>query len=163
MKDFKILSIDADTKTMVIDWGHATFNHWIPDKILENKNMSKEDMLVEIYKSRPPEPEPVEVPSTLYDLVTIEPKPQNVVPQYIRKDQGMFALTQTGYWDEVLDYIEALEDPIEKAVFDISLQHASVWFREDEIIKNLSVALDIKDSEMDDIFIFANTTFRYYG
>lgn len=75
MNDFKILSIDPTTKTMVIDWGFVTLNHDIPLYILENPDLPKEVMLANIGYMRPPAPIDLEVPPALMDLVepVVEP------------------------------------------------------------------------------------------
>ena len=53
---------------MVIDWGYATLNHNIPLAILENPNISQEDVIQHIEYMRPPVPEPVELPNALLAL-----------------------------------------------------------------------------------------------
>lgn len=65
----KILSIDPKHQTMIIDWGWVTLNHDIPLQILENPQMTKEEMLHHISAMRPPEPVEVELPAALYELV----------------------------------------------------------------------------------------------
>lgn len=67
--DFKILSIDIERKTMIVDWGFVTLNHDIPLYILENPDLPKEVMLAYIGYMRPPVPVEYEVPVTLLELV----------------------------------------------------------------------------------------------
>ncbi|HCL3314566.1 TPA: hypothetical protein N2A14_002574 [Pseudomonas aeruginosa] len=69
MNDFKILSVDTERKTMVVDWGFVTLNHDIPLYILENPNLSKEQMLLHVSYMRPPVPVAYEVPVGLLELV----------------------------------------------------------------------------------------------
>ena len=66
--NFTILSINSTSKTMVIDWGYAVLNHNIPLAILENPNISQEDVIQHIEYMRPPEPESVELPNALLAL-----------------------------------------------------------------------------------------------
>ena len=66
---FKILSVDAVRKTMVVDWGFAVFNHDIPLYILENPSLPREQMLTHVGYMRPPEPANLEVPLALFELV----------------------------------------------------------------------------------------------
>lgn len=75
MTDFKILSIDTETKQMVVDWGFVTLNHDIPLYILENPGMSQAEMLEHIGYMRPPVPVDLPVPITLLDLKEPEPQP----------------------------------------------------------------------------------------
>ena len=67
--DFKILSVDTERKTMIVDWGYVTLNHDIPLYILENPDLPKEVMLEHIGYMRPPVPVEYEVPATLLELV----------------------------------------------------------------------------------------------
>lgn len=68
-QDFKILSVDTERKTMIVDWGFVTLNHDIPLYILENPDLPKEAMLEHIGYMRPPVPVDYEVPNTLLELV----------------------------------------------------------------------------------------------
>lgn len=65
---FTILSINSTSKTMVIDWGYAVLNHNIPLAILENPEISQEEVIQHIEYMRPPVPEPVELPNALLAL-----------------------------------------------------------------------------------------------
>lgn len=53
---------------MVIDWGYAVLNHNIPLAILENPEITEEEVIQQIEYMRPPEPEPVELPNALLAL-----------------------------------------------------------------------------------------------
>ncbi len=68
-QDFKILSVDTERKTMIVDWGYITLNHDIPLYILENPDLPKEDMLTHVGYMRPPVPVDYPVPVTLLELV----------------------------------------------------------------------------------------------
>ena len=67
--DFKILSIDTERKTMIVDWGFVTLNHDIPLYILENPDLPKEVILTHIGYMRPPVPVDYQVPTSLLELV----------------------------------------------------------------------------------------------
>lgn len=69
MNDFKILSVDTVSKTMIVDWGFVTLNHDIPLYILENPGITKEEMLEHVGYMRPPVPVDYPVPVTLLELV----------------------------------------------------------------------------------------------
>lgn len=69
MNDFKILSVDTERKTMIVDWGYVTLNHDIPLYILENPDIPKEVMLAHVGYMRPPVPVDYAVPTALLELV----------------------------------------------------------------------------------------------
>lgn len=66
--NFTILSINATSQTMVIDWGYTVLNHYIPLAILENPEISQEEVIQQIEYMRPPEPVTVELPNALLAL-----------------------------------------------------------------------------------------------
>lgn len=66
--NFTILSINAASQSMVIDWGYAVLNHNIPLAILENPEISQEEVIQQIEYMRPPVPEPVVLPNALLAL-----------------------------------------------------------------------------------------------
>lgn len=68
MTALRILSIDTVAKTMIIDWGFTTLNHSIPMYILENPQLTTEQVLACIESLRPDEPIEHEVPAVLLDL-----------------------------------------------------------------------------------------------
>ena len=70
----KILSIDSDNGTMIIDWGSVTLNHFIPLSILENRGIPQDEMVAAIESMRPAPPPQVQVPPLLLDLV-VPPSP----------------------------------------------------------------------------------------
>ncbi|MHA5540340.1 hypothetical protein ACVSNP_23470 [Pseudomonas aeruginosa] len=80
MTDFKILSVDTERKTMVVDWGFVTLNHDIPLYILENPDLSKEQMLIHVSYMRPPVPVAYEVPAGLLELVEPPQEPTGEEP-----------------------------------------------------------------------------------
>ena len=67
--DFKIISVDTERKTMIVNWGFVSLNHDIPLYILENPSITKEEMLEHVGYMRPPVPVDYEVPATLLELV----------------------------------------------------------------------------------------------
>ena len=67
--DYKILSVDTERKTMIVDWGYVTLYHDIPLYILENPDLPKEVILTHIGYMRPPVPVDYQVPTSLLELV----------------------------------------------------------------------------------------------
>ncbi|WP_369987758.1 phage tail assembly chaperone [Pseudomonas xanthosomatis] len=66
---FKILSVDADAGTMVIDWGGAVLNHYIPRQILGDSTLDSVGVSVIIEAMRPVAHDPVDIPEVLAGLV----------------------------------------------------------------------------------------------
>ncbi|WP_107331747.1 hypothetical protein [Metapseudomonas otitidis] len=71
--DFKILSINNEAKTMVIDWGFVTLNHDIPLYILEHPEITQDEVIRQISYMRPPMPTPAQLPDALLSLVAAAP------------------------------------------------------------------------------------------
>ncbi len=67
--NFVIAKVDPINKTMVIDWGYTRLNHRIPNQILENPNLSQNEIIKLIEKMRPEQPEPIEIPKSLQLLI----------------------------------------------------------------------------------------------
>ena len=66
--NFTILNINAASQSMIIDWGYTVLNHNIPLAILENPEITEEEVIQQIEYMRPPEPVPVELPNALLAL-----------------------------------------------------------------------------------------------
>lgn len=75
----RILSIDPEDMTMVIDWGTEVLNHDIPLYILENPHLSMTEMREVIEDMRPPEPVRYEIPEALLQMV--EPVQEEISEQ----------------------------------------------------------------------------------
>ncbi|MEF2052999.1 hypothetical protein [Pseudomonas aeruginosa] len=71
--DFKILSVNNETKTMVIDWGFVTLNHEIPLYILEHPEITQDEVIRHISYMRPPVPTQTQLPDGLLSLVAPVP------------------------------------------------------------------------------------------
>lgn len=67
--NFVVVKVDPINKTMVIDWGYTRLNHSIPKQILENPNLSQNEIIELIEKIRPKQPEPIEIPRNLQLLI----------------------------------------------------------------------------------------------
>lgn len=95
----KILSIDSNNRTMIIDWGSVKLNHFIPLSILENPGMPQEEMLAAIESMRPAELPQVQVPHLLLDLVA-PPDPVVLTPADIdaERDRRLMRFRFEGVW-----------------------------------------------------------------
>ncbi|WP_238337602.1 phage tail assembly chaperone [Pseudomonas sp. SWRI51] len=66
---FKVLSVDAGSQTMVIDWGATILNHYIPQQVLGDSTLDAAGVSAIIETLRPAVVEPVEIPEVLAGLV----------------------------------------------------------------------------------------------
>lgn len=66
---FTVLSVDAASGTMVIDWGHTILNHYIPQQVLNDTGLDSAAVLSILEALRPVAPDPVAIPDSLSGLV----------------------------------------------------------------------------------------------
>jgi hypothetical protein len=69
MTALKILSVSAADRTMVIDWGNVTLNHFIPPEILAAPDIDAVQLVQILEAMRPVVPVAVELPPALKALV----------------------------------------------------------------------------------------------
>jgi len=77
MAILKIISISPESQTMVIDWGDATLNHFIPDQILDGENLTEEETLAILELMRPEQVVTKPIPAVLSGLVQPAVQPDN--------------------------------------------------------------------------------------
>lgn len=77
---FKILDINPVERTIAIDWGWTSLNHYIPVPILENPNLTKEEIREILSHLRPERPDPAILNSKLYELMDEDRKTIKDVP-----------------------------------------------------------------------------------
>jgi hypothetical protein len=75
--NFKILRFNEKERTMVIDWGWIRLNHYIPEEIINNSNLTENEVIEIIEKLRPEEPEPIEIPTVLKTLYEKSNQPED--------------------------------------------------------------------------------------
>lgn len=86
MSSFKILSIDTQAQTMLIDWGTVTLNHNIPLYILEHPDLPEDQVLANIGYMRPAAPVDYAIPEQL--LALVEPS-EPVTPDPVQELDGV--------------------------------------------------------------------------
>ena len=97
-----------------------------------------EDMIAEVEATYvPPEPEP-------------EP-----VPQQITRAQGKAALIMQGLWGAVLDYVAAIQDPIQRALAEVALNDTLTWERSSPFLNAAAAGLCLTGEQLDALFIQA--------
>lgn len=85
------------------------------------------------------------------------PGPQPTpVPQQVTRAQGKVVLIQMGLWPQVLDYVNAIEDPVEKAVAEVAINDTVHWQRNSPFLNQAAIALGISQEQMDQLFIQAS-------
>lgn len=79
-----------------------------------------------------------------------------VVPQAISRAQGKAVLIQQGLWAAVLAYVNAVEDPTEKALAEVALNDTQEWRRDSPFLTTAAAALGITEEQMDEMFVAAS-------
>lgn len=88
-------------------------------------------------------------------IETPEPEPVPV-PAVVSKAQGKAALIQAGLWQAVLDYVDNIEDPSQKALAEIALNDTQEWLRTSPLLNSMALALGLSSTDLDDLFIAAD-------
>jgi hypothetical protein len=78
------------------------------------------------------------------------------VPSQITRAQGKVVLIQMGLWQSVLDYVNAIEDPVEKAVAEVAINDTVHWQRNSPFLNQAATALGISQEQMDQLLIQAS-------
>jgi len=78
------------------------------------------------------------------------------VPQQITRAQGKVVLIQMGLWPQLLAFVEAIEDPVEKAVAEVAINDTVYWQLNSPFLNQAATALDISQEQMDQLFIQAS-------
>jgi hypothetical protein len=78
------------------------------------------------------------------------------VPQQVTRAQGKVVLIQMGLWQSVLDYVNAIEDPVQKAVAEVAINDTVHWQRNSPFLNQAATALNISQAQMDQLFIQAS-------
>ncbi|MDZ4325514.1 MAG: phage tail assembly chaperone [Pseudomonas sp.] len=69
MTALKILSVSATDRTMLIDWGSVTLNHFIPQEVLDHPEIDASALVQIIETMRPAIPVAIELPQALQAMV----------------------------------------------------------------------------------------------
>jgi len=84
------------------------------------------------------------------------PPPPPFVPSQITRAQGKVVLIQMGLWPQVLAFVDAIEDPVEKAVAEVAINDTVHWQRNSPFLNQAATALEITQEQMDQLFIQAS-------
>lgn len=77
------------------------------------------------------------------------------VPEQVSRAQGKAALIQAGLWQAVLDYVDSITDPTEKALADVALNATTHWNHNSPFLNAAAQALGLTSEQLDDLFIQA--------
>lgn len=77
------------------------------------------------------------------------------VPEQVTRAQGKAALIQAGLWQAVLDYVEGITDPTEKALADVALNDTQDWRRDSPFLNQAALAVGLSEEQLDDLFTAA--------
>ena len=86
----------------------------------------------------------------------VPPEPQPIpVPQQVSRAQGKAALIMQGHWQAVLDYVAAIQDPIQHALAEVALNDTLTWERSSPFLNAAVAGLGMTDEQLDALFIKA--------
>lgn len=92
---------------------------------------------------------------TEQQLLDVEPR--EPVPQVVTQAQGKAALILAGKWQAVLDYVDSITDPTQRALADVALHATSGWRRASPFLGQAAAAVGLDDDDLDDLFRQAAT------
>jgi hypothetical protein len=84
------------------------------------------------------------------------PPPPPFVPSQVTRAQGKVVLIQMGLWPQVLAFVDAIEDPVEKAVAEVAINDTAHWQRNSPFLNQVAAARNISQEQMDQLFIQAS-------
>lgn len=86
---------------------------------------------------------------------TRPPPPPDPVPTTVTRAQGKAALIGAGLWQQVLDYVGAIEDPQQRALAEVALNDTQEWRRDSPFLLAAATSLGIEPAQMDALFLAA--------
>ena len=90
-------------------------------------------------------------------IIKIDPAklPPPVVPQQVTRAQGKVVLIQMGLWSQVVAYVDAIQDPLQKAIAEVAVYETLHWQRNSPFLNQAATALGITQEQMDQLFVQA--------
>jgi hypothetical protein len=76
-------------------------------------------------------------------------------PAVVTRAQGKAALISAGLWDDVLTYVDAIEDPTQQALARVALDDTTEWRRDSPFLATAAGALGLSDEDLDGLFVAA--------
>lgn len=81
-----------------------------------------------------------------------QPLPPPQIPQSVTRAQGKMALIAAGIWDDVLDYVNSIESPVDKAIAEVALNDTNHWRRDSPFLTQAASAIGLTSEQLDDLF-----------
>lgn len=78
------------------------------------------------------------------------------VPASVTNAQGSAALIVAGLWTPVLNYVEGIADPVQRALAEVTLHKTAEWRRDNVFLNDAAKALKLTDEQIDALFIAAS-------
>lgn len=97
-------------------------------------------------------PELVEMTPAEVDAHLNPPPAPPYVPEQVTRAQGKAALIQAGLWQAVLDYVDGITDPTEKALAEVALNDTTHWRRDSPFLNAAAQALNLTSEQLDALF-----------
>src|SRR5690554_4634605 len=82
----------------------------------------------------------------------LNPPVQPYVPEQVTRAQCKAALIQSGLWQDVLDYVDGITDPTEKALAEVALNDTTHWRRDSPFLNAAAQALNLTSEQLDELF-----------
>lgn len=101
-------------------------------------------------------PELVEMTPEEIEAHLNPPPPPPAVPEQVSRAQGKAALIIDGLWQQVLDYADAIEDPVETSLAQVALHDTQFWRRDSPFLNGAADALGLTEEQRDELFIKAD-------
>lgn len=83
-------------------------------------------------------------------------QPAPVAPASVTNAQGSAALIVAGLWTPVLQYVESIADPAQRALAEVALHKTTEWRRDSPFLNSAASALGMTAEQLDALFIAAS-------
>ena len=83
-------------------------------------------------------------------------KKHDAIVLSVTRAQGKAALIRAGLWQGVVDFVNSISDPVEKAVAEVALNDTTHWQRTSPFLNEAANALGLTDEQLDQLFIEAS-------
>lgn len=85
------------------------------------------------------------------------PEAPRPVPQVVSRAKGKAALVIRGHWDAVAAFVDAIPDPMQKALAEIALYDTGDWQRDSPFLQTAAGVIGLDDEGLDELFTFADS------
>ena len=86
------------------------------------------------------------------EIVALPPPSPPQVPQQVTRAQGKVMLIQMGLWPQVVAFVDAIQDPMQKAIAEVAVYETLHWQRNSAFLNQAATALGITQEQMDALF-----------